>query len=74
MLCHFGQTRNGSVAIHFILCGITATSSATGDCVAVLKRFGQNEEQAGSNEERTSKKPSFVPKSELNRCSNVSDM
>ena len=31
MLCHFGETRNGSVAMHFILCGSTATSSATSD-------------------------------------------
>ena len=58
MLCHFGQTCNGSVAIHFILSGSNATSSATRDYEAVPKRFGQNEEPAGSNEKRTRKKSS----------------
>ena len=42
-LCQFGQTRNGSVATHFILLSNTATSSATGDYLAVLQRFGQKE-------------------------------
>ena len=74
MLCHFGQTRNGSVAIHFILRGSTATSSATGDDVAVPERFGQNEKPAGSNNERTGKNPSFVPGSGFNRFSKISDM
>ena len=31
MLCHFGQTQNGSVAIHLFLLGSIATSSATGE-------------------------------------------
>ena len=61
MLCHFGQTRNCSVAFHFILYCSAATSSATGDYVPVPERFGQNEESAGRKKERTSRKPSFVP-------------
>ena len=65
MLCHFEQTRKGSVAIHSVLRGSTATSSATGDYVAVQERFGQNEDPAGSNEERTRKKLSFVPKNKI---------
>ena len=65
MLCLFGKTQKGSVAIHFILRGSAVTSSATGDYVTVPERFGQNEKQAGSNEERTRKKSSFVPKMDL---------
>ena len=61
--CHFGQTRSGSVAIHFILRSSAVTSSATGDYIAVPERFGQNEERASSNKERTRKKPSFAPQS-----------
>ena len=73
MLCQFGQTRNGSMAIHFILCGSTAMSSATGDYVVVPERFGLNEEPADSNEARTREKP-FFSKSGFNRCSITSDM
>ena len=62
-LRHFRQTRNGSIAIHFILPGSTTTSSARGDYVVVSECFGQNEEPAGTNEKRTKKKFSFVPKS-----------
>ena len=62
MLCHFGQTRNDYVATYFILFSSTAVSSATSGYVVVLEHFGQNEEPACSNEERTRKKPSFVPK------------
>ena len=65
MLCHFGQTRNGYVATYFILLSGTAVSSATSGYVVVPERFGQNEEPAGSNGERTRKKPSFVPKVDL---------
>ena len=36
--------------------------SAISDYVAVPERFDRNEEPAGSNEEQTRKKPSFVPK------------
>ena len=61
MLCHFRQTRNGSVAVHFAPRGSIAMSSAPGDYVATPQRFGQNGEPADSNEERTRKKPSFVP-------------
>ena len=65
MLCQFGQIRNGYVATYFILLSSTAASSATSGYVAVPEHFGQNEEPAFSNEERTRKKPSFVPKVDL---------
>ena len=58
-LCHFGRTRNGYVANHFILLSGTAV---------VLERFGQNEEPAIRHEERAKKKPSFVPSSGFDRC------
>ena len=62
MLCHFGQTRNGYVATYFSLLSSTAASSATSGYVVVPEHFGQNEEPAFSNEERTRKNPSFVLK------------
>ena len=62
MLCHFGRTRNAYVTTQFILLSNTAASSATSGYVVVPEHFGQNEEPACSNEERTRKKPSFVPK------------
>ena len=62
MLCHFGQTRNGSVATHFILLSSTATSSATGGYVVVPERFGRNEEPTSKNKERTRNKPLSVSK------------
>ena len=65
MLCHFEQTQNGYVATYFILLSSTAASSATSGYVVVPERFGQNEELACSNKERTRKKPSFVPKVDL---------
>ena len=65
MLCHFGRTRNGYVAISFILLSSTEASSATSGYVVVPENFGQNEEPAVSNEERTMKKLSFVPKMDL---------
>ena len=74
ILGHFEQTRNGSAATHFTLHGGAATSSATGDYRAILESFGRNEEPASSNKERTTKKPSLVPRSILERCRNVSDM
>ena len=49
MLCHFGQTRNGSIATHFILLSSTATISATGGYVDVPERYRQNEEPASRN-------------------------
>ena len=73
-LCHFGQTRSGYVAIRFIPRGSTAESSATSGYVVVPERFGQNEEPAGSNEERTGKKRSFVSKSGFNQCSTIPEM
>ena len=68
MLCLFGQARNGTVATYFILLSSTATSSATGGYVVVPERFDQNEEPAGSNEDRTRKKPNFVPKVDINEA------
>ena len=65
MLCHFGQTRNAYVATFFILLNSTAASSATSGYVVVPEHFGQNEEQAASNEDWTRKKPSFLPKNNL---------
>ena len=64
-LCHFGRTRNGYVATHFILLSSTAESSATSGYVVVLERFGQNEEPAGSNKERAKKKHALDPKVDL---------
>ena len=66
MLCHFGRTPNCYVATHFILLSSAAESSATGCYVVVPECFGQNEEPAVRNEERTRKKPSFVPGSGFN--------
>ena len=65
MLCRFEQTRNGYVATYFILLSSTAASSVTSGYVVVPEHVGQNEERAGSNEERTKEKPSFVPKMDL---------
>ena len=62
MLCQFGRTRNVYVATRNILLSSTAESSATSGHVAVPEHFLQNEEPACINEERTRKKPSFVPK------------
>ena len=62
MPCQFGRARNVYVATRFILFSSTAESSSTSGYVAVLEHFLQNEELACINEERTRKKPSFVPK------------
>ena len=67
-LCHFGRTRNGYVATHFIILSSTAESSATSSYVVIVERFGQNAEPASRIEERTGKKPSFVPSSRCKRC------
>ena len=55
-------TWSSYVAILFILRGNTATSSATGDQLAVPERVGQNEEPASRNEERTRKSLVFFQK------------
>ena len=68
MMCHFGRKRSSYVTIPFILPGCSTTRSATGDYVAVLECFGQNEEPASRNEEWTRKKLSFVPSSGFSRC------
>ena len=65
MLCQFGRTRNAYVATYFILLSSTAASSATSCYVVVPEHFGQNEEPACINKERTKKKHSFVPKVNL---------
>ena len=62
MLCQFGRTRNVYMATRFILLSSTAESSATNGYVAVPEHFLQNDEPSDNNEERTRKKPSFVPK------------
>ena len=43
----------------------TAASSATSGYLVVPEHFGQNEEPACCNEERTRKKTSFVPEVDL---------
>ena len=53
------------MATHFILRGSFATSSATGDYVAVPERYGQNEDPASWNKERAKSQPSSVPKPQL---------
>ena len=50
------------MANRFFLLSSTAEGSATSGYVAVPEYFLQNEEPACINEERTRKKPSFVPK------------
>ena len=45
MLCYDDQSRNDSVATHFILLSSTATSSATGGYVVVPEQPSRNEEQ-----------------------------
>ena len=62
MLCQFGRTRNAYVATYFFLLSSTAASSATGGYVVVPEHFGQNEEPAVSNEERTKKSLVFFQK------------
>ena len=66
MLCIFGRARNGSVTTHFILFGSTAESRAKSGYIVVPESFGQNYKPASSNKERARKKPSFVPKVNLN--------
>ena len=61
-LFHFGRIRAVYVATRIIFLNSTAESSATSGYVAVPEQFLQNEETACINEERTRKKPSFVPK------------
>ena len=50
------------MATRIILLSRTAESSATSGYVAVPEHFLKNEEPSVNNEERTRKKPSFVPK------------
>ena len=62
-LRHLRQTRN--VAIPFILLSRIAEISATSGYVVVSERFGQNDEPASKNEERTKQKPIFFPAVDL---------
>ena len=62
MLRQYGRRRNVYVATGFILSSSTAVSNATSGYVAVVEHFLQNEEPLVDNEERTRKKPSFIPK------------
>ena len=61
-LFHFGRTRDVYLATRIFLLSSTAESKATSGYVAVPEHFLQNEEPSVNNEERTRKKPSFVPK------------
>ena len=67
-LFYFERTRNGYAANHFILLSSTAESSGTSNYVVVPERFGQNAEPASRLEERTRKKPSFVPSNRFKQC------
>ena len=62
MLCRSGQLRNISVFTPFIRFNSVATSSATNEYETVPEHIGENEEQNTTNEESTTKKPSFGPK------------
>ena len=62
MLCQFGRTRNVYVATRIILLSSTAESSARSGYVAIPEHFLRNEEPSVNNEERTKKKPIFLPK------------
>ena len=66
MLCHFAKTRKSYGAPHFILLSSTAEGRATSGYVVVPEHFEQNGEQAGSNKERTRKKPSLLPEVDFN--------
>ena len=67
-LCHFGRTRNGYVATHFILLSSTAESNATGGYLVIPERFVENKEPASRNDERAKEESNFVPSSGFNRC------
>ena len=62
LLCQFEHTWNVYVATRFILLSSIAQNSATSGYEVVPEHVGQNEEPGCNNEERTRKKPSFVPK------------
>ena len=64
-LCQFGLTQNSYVATHFILLSSTEGSSATSCYVVVSERYGQNEESANRNEERTRNRLSFAHRVDL---------
>ena len=69
-LCHFGQTRSGSIATHFNLLNSIATSSAAGRYIIIPESFGQNEEAVAGNDERIKKKP-FAPKPMFKWCNQI---
>ena len=65
-LCHFGQTRKGSLATNSFPLSNTAMNSAAGGHVAVPERFGQIEDPASRNKERARNRHSCGPKPKLN--------
>ena len=68
MLCHFGRTRNGSVATQFNPASSTATTSATSGYLVAPERFGQIEEPASRNKEGARHNLSSVPESQSNNA------
>ena len=65
MLCYFGRTRNGYIAIRILPCSSAATSSATGDYVVVPESFGQDKEPSSRNKDRTKKGQVLFPAVDL---------
>ena len=65
ILCHPGQTSIGSVFIHFNLRSSTATSSATGNYVAVPKRLAKMKNRLVTMRNGLGKRPVWFPKVEL---------
>ena len=59
------------MATRFILLSSIAESSATSGNVAVPEHFLENDEPSVNNVERARKKPSFVPRMDLNRCNSI---
>ena len=59
------------MATRFVLLSSTAERSATSGHVAVPEHFLQNDEPTVNNVERARKKPSFVPKTEINQCNSI---
>ena len=59
------------MATRFILLSSIAESSATSGNVAVPEHFLENDEPSVNNVERARKKPSFVPRMDLNRFNSI---
>ena len=58
------------MATHFILVISTKTRKAAGGYVVVPEGFGQNEDPANKNGERTNNELSFAPKI-IKRCTQI---